>query len=77
MKTDTDRGSTYVGRETGSNWRAPDGTQTLVEVEDGYGSNARTTIFSENVRNVRFMADLVTLSVGPALGLLTRVAHYL
>jgi len=25
--------------------RAHDGTQTLAEVEDGYGSNARTTIF--------------------------------
>jgi len=55
--------------------RAYDGTQTLAEVEDGCSFNARTTVFSENVRNVRFRADLVTLSVGSALGPLTRAAH--
>jgi len=31
--------------ETGSNWRAHDGPQTLAEVEDGYGCNAMMTIF--------------------------------
>jgi len=44
-KTDTNRRSTYVGKETGSNWRAHIGPQTLVEVENGCGSNARITIF--------------------------------
>jgi len=36
---------------------------------------ARTTIFLKMGRNVRFRADLMTLSVGPALGPLTRATY--